>query len=177
MKTIAIRLLVTSAGILSLAMLPSCMLRNPSDRYSDFSMNGFLSGDCYQSVLEFHPDPDSQGLVGQRESALKKVMNKAQIGSLVADRLTDYRYDGAMKSASPEAIRAVTDMQAQKLALRSRVRSFLSYGRIAYTYYRDDNSVVVVYRVERNGLRERLNALEVFPEPEKTDTTPKGEKM
>ncbi|MBN1534637.1 MAG: hypothetical protein JXA20_18330 [Spirochaetes bacterium] len=177
MNVRAIKALVPASALLSIAVLSSCMMRNSVDRYSDFTTNGFLSDECYQSVLEFHPDADSQGLVGQRESARKRVPNSSQIGSIVLDRLTDYRYDVAFKSASPEAIRAVADMQAQKLSLRDRVRSFLSYGRIAFTYYREDNSVVVIYRVERNALRERLNALEVFPEPERNETPIKGEKL
>ncbi len=170
------RPLSIAAILIALFSIHACMLNNSRERFDDFSTNGFMSDDCYQSILEFPTDRDLQGLVKQREAAMDKAKSRGAAESMVLDRLLEYTFDNAVKSASPEAIKAA-NMPDLKQELRQRLRSFLSRGRVVYSYYNEDNSAVIIYRIERSGLKGRLDSMEVFREPEVTVEKNNGGKM
>lgn len=145
-------LAATLAGFIPLA----CMTTDTRNLYPDIATSGFLSGDCYQSVLDFPPDADLQGLVKQRENALKKAQSMKTVNWLVLERLVEYSTDRIMKSPGK-----ITDLAKLKSALREELLPFLGYGKVEYTYFREDNAAVVVHRIVRKDLRKRLDSIEI----------------
>ena len=142
----------------------SCFMGNARDRYTDLSTAGFLSGDCYQSILEFPPDGDTHGLVKGRESAIKKAKSAEIINWLVLDKLVEYSIDRSLSSSGPDALKKTADLNALKAVLRERLQPFLSYGKVEYTFFREDNTAVAVHRIYRKGLQERIDGIDMAVE-------------
>jgi hypothetical protein len=125
----------------------------------DTTVNGFLNPNCYQALVEIKPDKNSNGLVGQRESAYLKT-KKSDIDNCVLDNLISYcvthRLDKfhISKEINP---RGVT--QGYRLYLTKSLMSLARKNKIFFTYYNEHNSVILGCRIHANNLKKRMSTI------------------
>ncbi|MCP4131457.1 MAG: hypothetical protein GY754_10805 [bacterium] len=131
-------MLILSIGV-SLCVFACCFQLKDNDQLTDFKKEGFLDDNYFQALVTASPEPGKAGFVNKRESAFFKA--KESIVSIVPQRLA--RYSGS--AAGNE--------------LNKELRDYLSYGYIAHEYYNQDNSVILVYRVRKCGLKKEIESI------------------
>lgn len=147
----ALPLAIIVTFILPLACLPQRVMTSPS---RDFSTTGFISDDCYQLASREAPDPRAQGLVERRDSAFFKA-REALVPAAV-NRLTDYRMSRippAKNGKSPE------EMKKKAVQISTLIRRICEDGRISEEFYEDDDSVILIFRICRKGLKKEIESL------------------
>ncbi len=124
--------------------------------HNDFTTEGFLDRDHYQVIIRGMPDKGAKGLVAERESALrsaKSAMNDKIVNSLL-NYLIDYHINKLkIKSAD------IQNLADVKKNLTAGVQQFLAFGYAAFEYYNSDNSAVLVYRIFKEDLIEKIESV------------------
>ncbi len=154
LNTIALILL----GVILSAFL-SCTIKyyDTNKLLNDYTTEGFLDRDHYQVIITGKPDKDAKGLVASRESALKNakaVMNEKIIASLV-----NYNLNYNSNKLNIKNMNDIQNSDEAKKELSEKFREFFQYGNTAFEYYNFDNSAVLVYRIFKDDLVEKIEAI------------------
>ncbi len=138
---------------------PSCTIKyyDTNKLINDYTTEGFLDRDHYQVIITGKPDKDAMGLAASRASALKNakaVMNDKIIASLV-----NYSLNYHLRSLNIKNINDIKNLDDAKKELSGKFPEFLQYGETAYEYYNHDFSAVLVYRLFKDGLAEKIESI------------------
>jgi hypothetical protein len=142
-----------------LSALPNCTIKyyDTNKLLNDYTTEGFLDRDHYQVIITGKPDKDAKGLVASRESALKNaktVMNDKIIANLV-----NYSLNYHSKILKIKNINDINNLSEAKKELSEKFQEFFQYGNMAFEYYNFDNSAVLVYRIFKEDLVEKIEAI------------------
>lgn len=134
-----------SAAVLALLILTvsACAGTGAKQQPADFTNDGFLNDDNFQVIVRGRPDKTAKGLVEQRESARTNASFYLEKAAL--SRLAQY-ICGADKTI-------LFDNTVQLL------NDYLKYGSIYEEYYLPDNSIILVYRFSKSGLRKDITSI------------------
>jgi hypothetical protein len=124
--------------------------------HNDFTTEGFLDRDHYQVIIRGVPEKGLKGLVAERESALKNAknaMNEKISGSLLT-YLYNYNYNKLKIKAGD-----VLNSDEVKKNLTDGIQQFFASGYTAFEYYNADNSAVLVYRIFKEELIEKIESI------------------
>jgi hypothetical protein len=124
---------------------------------NDYTTEGFLDRDHYQVIITGKPDKDTKGLVASRESALKNakaVMNEKIIASLV-----NYDFNYHLKLLNIKNVNDIKNLDDARKELSEKFQEFFQYGETAFEYYNPDFSAVLVYRLFKDGLAEKIESI------------------
>lgn len=125
----------------TLFLLPLACERQLRDQAIDASFEGFIDADCAQLIVRVAPDKKAEGLVKLRESASANA--QANETGYILDALL--RFTGGEHPAAD---------------LRARLEPFTGKRERVAQYFDEDNSLVIVYRLRRTGLRSSITALQ-----------------
>lgn len=139
-------------SLLLLIIALSCTFRayDTNRLLSDYRTEGFLDPDHYQVIVEGLPDPKARGLVEKRESALKDA--KARMDEVVLERLANYCLTHQARQSNIRDMADVVNLAEAKKGMKEELNKFLRYGTIAFEYYNEDHTAVLVYRITRDNL-------------------------
>jgi len=112
---------------------------------NDYFTNGFLNSSCYQLIIKARPDTKTKGLVESRESAYIKA--KSRVKEEAIKSLVKYIASQCRKPKKHDSV------------LRKKLSPLLKHGIIVNEYYDENNSVNLVYRICRKGLRKEISGL------------------
>ena len=106
---------------------------NEPDNFTD---EGFISDNIFQSIVIGKPDKNTIGLVEQRTTAYKNA-------------------EYVLKSATSNKLaKALCKSQSHKIKkTEALVEKFLKYGYIWDTHYKQNNYVAIIYRIKKKGLK------------------------
>lgn len=114
---------------------------------SDYTTSGALSDDYFQAIITFPPDKEFRTMADQRENSFIKAKNN--IISETERQILAYYI--SQKNLIPD------DIQTEKLnQLKETFRSYANYGNIDQEYYLPDNSTVLVYRIHKSGIKQKI---------------------
>ena len=114
---------------------------------SDYTTSGALSDDYFQVIIAFTPDRDYKTMADQRENSFIKAKNN--IPAETERQILEYYI--SQKNIKP------SDIQADKLELLKKTfRSYAKDGNIDQEYYLADNSTVLVYRIHKTGIKQKI---------------------
>lgn len=125
----------------------------------DFTTEGFIDRDNFQVIVTGSPDKKSKGLVQSRESARKDAETKLE--STVLKKLSDYALQSFFKRTSID-VSKINNYSALAETCTLKMRGYLSYASVAFEYYNEDRSAVLVIRVYKKNL---IDELESFSTP------------
>ncbi len=137
----------------------SCTIRyyDTNKLANDFTSEGFLDSDHYQVTIKGMPDNSSRGLVEQRESALKNA--KSIMEDIIIHNLANYSLEYHVQKLKIKDVNDIQNLTEIKKELPDKMRKFLDFGHIAFEYYNPDNSAVIVYRLFKEDLKEKIEAV------------------
>ena len=119
----------------------------------DYSHTGFLSDHVFQLTIKAEADKSIMGLVDRRSSSLVNAEKNLQerITRIIADHLTaELASEKALSPPITEEIRSVfIELTGEYSNLGSRV----------VEYYDEDETVVLVYQINRKNLKSELESL------------------
>lgn len=121
----------------------------------EFQHEGFINSNIYQAIITSQPEKDIAGHVNQRDSAYmnaRKILTRS-----VAENLAKYCID--KKTSGRSASIYIT--KESESNLKEKLYKYVNYGKIIYEYYNEDNSVVLGFRIEKNGLKSEIEALPI----------------
>ena len=101
-------------------------------------------------IIEGKPAEGSKGLVAQRKSALYDA--KRDMDEKIIDSLVIYNLNYNLNKLHIKEIDEIENIQEIKDLLFKKLSEFLEFGYIAYEYYNEDNSAVIVYRIFKEEL-------------------------
>ena len=113
--------------------------------------NGFISDDCFQIVIHEKPSDNSLGLVEQRESAYFEA--KRKLYNIAGNILIDYCINNKKKKEK---------INLSRKEILNKIEVYSRSGYIASEYYKEDNSVCLVYRITKPGIKLFLKGLNVY---------------
>jgi len=113
----------------------------------DFTTSGSLGEDCFQVIISASPDSDPRTMAEQRENAFIKAKNSI----LSETEKQVLAYYSSVKSLSPENIPPET-----LNSLKKKSAAYSKKGVIEQEYYQMDNSVILVYRIFNNGIKNEI---------------------
>ena len=113
----------------------------------DFTTSGALGEDCFQVLISASPDAELKTMAEQRENAFIKAKNS--ISAETEKQLLIYY--SSSKSLKPDDIPLET---VNSLKKKSVVYS--KKGIIEQEYYHMDNTVILVYRIFNNGIKNEI---------------------
>jgi hypothetical protein len=113
----------------------------------DFTTSGTLGEDCFQVIISASPDSDLRTMAEQRENAFIKAKNS--ILSETEKQILAYYLSA--KTLSQDNIPPET---LNSLKKKSAVYS--KKGAIEQEYYLMDNTVILVYRIFNNGIKNQI---------------------
>ncbi|GAF92953.1 unnamed protein product, partial [marine sediment metagenome] len=119
----------------------------------------FLNSNCFQVIIEQSPDKNRRGLVNKRENASLKV--KSNINEIILNRLFKYCINHNIKKNKIIDANENLNFPEVKKSISDKFKSYLSYGSIAEKYYKEDNSIVVIYRIFKNDLKNEIESIEI----------------
>jgi hypothetical protein len=134
---------------------------------NDYATEGFLDRDHYQVIITGKPDKDAKGLVASRESALKNA--KAVMNEKIIANLVNYNLNYHLKIKN---INDINNLSQAKKELSEKFQEFFQYGNMAFEYYNFDNSAVLVYRIFKEDLIDKIEAIKpslIIKEDKKED--------
>ena len=150
------RLAITALILLSMIIPVSCRTYNlHSSTPPDFTTGGFLSADTFQVIIKESPDGRLQGLVERRESSFMKA--KESIPTAVSQKLADY-YFSYQDAAKNDKI--TEEIKKNRTSLNNLMKKFIAQGIIADEFYDDDETVNLVYRVHKKGLKSEIESIQ-----------------
>ncbi len=124
---------------------------------NDYKTEGFLDRDHFQVVITGSPDKESRGLVAKREAAFRNAKSRLEDG--VIDRLVSYSVDNQVKKSGIKDVKDILNMDEVKRELVAGMREYLRYGRVAFEYYNEDCSAVLVYRIFKDDLVDDIESV------------------
>lgn|GEM_PF-649382 len=137
----------------SAGCLPSLLSKEEA---SDYFSEGFISPHCYQVLINRKPSQNTSSLIDSRESAYYQA--KEEIQREAEKSLIDYTLKKTCGISE-----GVKDQDAIKnidlVYLKEETKSYLRSGSIAEEYYQKDKSVVLVYRITKRNLQNRIASI------------------
>lgn len=124
---------------------------------NDYKTEGFLDRDHFQVIVTGTPNKESRGLVFRREAALRNA--KSRLEDVVIDKLVSYSVDNQVKNLSLKMADDILNMEEMKKSLGEKMRQYLKYGNIAFEYYNEDCTAVLVYRIFKDELVEDVESV------------------
>jgi len=146
------------AVIYALALLAacgsSCSLQTRSAL--EIKTSGFISENCYQAILKIAPNDNAQGLVAKRESAYLK-SKTAALKEMALDNLSNYCMEKRLQKN--DINRKEINLSVLRINLLSKLDDLVGDGSIAFAYYDETNSLIIGYRIFKNGFKQKIDAL------------------
>ncbi|PKL40588.1 MAG: hypothetical protein CVV44_03010 [Spirochaetae bacterium HGW-Spirochaetae-1] len=151
--------IITQLAIWAAVAFISCSSAPINDEsMNNFTHRGFINDDCFQTVITESPDKDTGGLVEQRESAFLKA--KVGCPETAINDLVEYICAKNIHADKPGENQPAINPVPARQKIEASVRRYIQYGYIAEEYYREDYSVVLVYRIRKSGLRRDIDSIE-----------------
>jgi hypothetical protein len=113
----------------------------------DFTTSGALGDDCFQVIISASPDTELKTMAEQRENAFIKAKNS--ISSETERQMLDFYLSS--KSIKPDNIPLETVN-----SLKKKSGAYSKKGIIEQEYYQMDNTVILVYRIFKNGIKNEI---------------------
>lgn len=144
--------------------LASCASAVPPDlnQAKDFTSTGFIDDGTLQVIVVAEADKSVRGLVARRDSARKNA--ERNFAELAAGGIADFRLGQCPKNTHAPQSRGQQSID-QKRALMESSRLFVENGKRVAEYYREDESLVIVFRIAKSGIRSDIDALKCEPAP------------
>jgi hypothetical protein len=144
--------------ISALAAIAACATLAPPDinLAKDFTTTGFLDETTMQVIVTVEPDKSVKGLVARRDSALKNA--EKRLAELVTGGIADFRISRCvqeMKGTPPPGQQG----SILKKTIMDASRPLLQQGKRVAEYYREDESLVIVYRITKSGIKNDIDGL------------------
>lgn len=144
----------------SLIIVTGCSGIEKKTGDNDITTEGFLSDSVFQVIVKSNPDKNTRGLVNQRESAYMNA--KSRINEAASAALLEYwaRYQekNRVLNKNPQLL----NRDNAKSIISEKFKKVIDSGVIAHEYYRENASVVIVFRIEKNGLRQSIESIEIL---------------
>lgn len=121
--------------------------------HSDIKSDGFITKDCFQTIIKSKPDKNLIGLVQNRESALKNV--KKIMDDTVNTKLMEY-YSSYLKIKNSNI-----DINKYQPRVMEELKKFKKWGYLAHQYYEEDMSAVMVFRIYKKKLKEKIESINI----------------
>ncbi|HOK01921.1 MAG TPA: hypothetical protein PKX79_04080 [Spirochaetota bacterium] len=126
-----------------LLLLFSCSTTQlPDNLQNDFKTSGALGDNCFQAVIKYHPDKNAQSLHDRRLSAFIKakenLLTEAEnqiINFYIKTKNSDGNYSKQLKDFAEDISKS---------------------GKIEQEFYLPDDSVVLIYRIYKDGIKEKI---------------------
>ena len=157
MKNLYTTILFLAAVILSATISCTIKYYDTNKLLNDYTTEGFLDRDHYQVIITGKPDKDAKGLVASRESALKNA--KATMNDKIITDLVNYNLNYHLKILKIKNINDINNLSEAKKELSEKFQEFFQYGYMAFEYYNFDNSAVLVYRIFKEDLVDKIEAI------------------
>ncbi len=119
---------------------------NGNLRY-DFTTSGALGEDCFQVIISASPDSELKTMAEQRENAFIKAKNNI----IPETEKQVFIYYSSSKSLRPDEIPLETVN-----SLKKKSSAYSKKGIIEQEYYQMDNTVILVYRIFNNGIKNEI---------------------
>jgi hypothetical protein len=119
----------------------------------EIQYDGFINTNLYQTIITAQPDKDTTGHVDQRDSAYLNA--KKVLADTVASNLVKY----CIKKKNPNSVENFKISEESVSKLKAKLYKYVNYGKIAFEYYNENNSIVLGYRIEKNGLKYEIESL------------------
>ncbi|MFH0974353.1 MAG: hypothetical protein V1874_01060 [Spirochaetota bacterium] len=150
-------MLLFAAVILSASLNCTIKYYDTNRLLNDYTTEGFLDRDHYQVIITGMPDKEARGLVASRESALKNA--KAEMDNKVITNLIKYNLNYNYKLSNIKNANDIQNSDEIKKNLIQEMREFLRYGQIAFEYYKENYSAVLVYRIFKEDLAGKIESI------------------
>ena len=152
------RRFVGALAITALLAGAACATLAPPDinQAKDFTTTGFLDESTLQVIITAEADKSARGLVARRDSARNNA--EKRFDELVTGGIADLRISLCMKDVKTSSTTA-QQAPALKKSIMDASRQFLQQGKRVAEYYRDDESMVIVYRISRSGIKGDFNSI------------------
>jgi hypothetical protein len=157
MKNIYRGTLFFTAIIFALSLNCTIKYFDTNKLLNDYTTEGFLDRDHYQVIVKGNADKEARGLTASRESALKNA--KAAMNEKIITSLVNYNINYHLNKAQIKNVNDVKNMGEAKKELSGKMQEFLQYGETAFEYYNHDFSAVLVYRLFKDGLAEKIESV------------------
>ncbi|HOP30780.1 MAG TPA: hypothetical protein P5120_10280 [Spirochaetota bacterium] len=128
-----------SAAVLLVSGCGSTQLAEPYA--SDFSTSGPLGEDCFQVLIKMEPDTDSSSMYEKRQSAYIKA--RKNLYSEAEKQITAYCMSFRQEKIS----------ESEEAAIKKTAASYAESGKLEEEFYLIDDSVVLVYRIYKKGIK------------------------
>jgi hypothetical protein len=147
-------------AVISAAFMLSCGVPSvKADKPFDFTTQGFIDDNHFQVIVSEKPDKAAKGLVAQRDSALTIARNgiqKKAVTDLAQYRMGIYIHEKGIDPTTDDG-----RLTLVKKDLTAAFLPLLSYGRVIEEYYEKDNSAVILFRIEKSGLRQEVSSSKI----------------
>lgn len=134
--------------IITLTFLYSCThggLQEPMR--SDYKTSGALTDDYFQVIITFPPDKEFKTMADQRENSFIRAKNN--IISETEKQILEYY-------CTLKNIKSSEIDPAKLILMKETFRDYAKYGNIDQEYYLADNSTVLVYRIYKKGIKQKI---------------------
>jgi len=130
---------------LLLAQFLCCAVFLPAEKETiNFTDEGFISGNEFQVILRGFPDKKAKTMVAQRETA--RANAASLIETVPISKLADHVCAAVNYAGLSETIGLFQN-------------KYKEYGYIYEEFYLIDNSITIVYRFRKNGLKKDVESL------------------
>ncbi len=119
----------------------------------EFQHEGFINSNIYQTLIVSQPEKDITGHVNQRDSAY--INAKKNLTDIVSGNLAKYCINKKLTSL-PVNTKISEESEAK---LKEKLQKYVEYGKIIFEYYNENNSVVLGYRIKKNGLKFEIDSI------------------
>lgn len=152
-RTVIIIIITCLWNTLSCSLIGSGNIKHKSN----FTTNGFLDANHFQAIVTGYPDNKDMGLVNKRESSIKKA--KQKINKTVINQLSQYciKYNARKNGITNTA--TIPDLMMKTIEIKQKLHPFLRYGQVAFKYYNEDHSAVIVYRIVKEELKNDIESI------------------
>ncbi|TFH41138.1 MAG: hypothetical protein E4G96_06110 [Chrysiogenales bacterium] len=130
----------------------------------EIKTSGFLSDRCYQAILVIEPDQDARGLVASRKSAADKASDRTYLHRMALTSMADHAINEGRRTGALNTKANGFDLEQYRTDLAKTLSGFTGRGRTAFTYYNENHSMVVCYRLCATGLKNKMAAIIAVPE-------------
>lgn len=134
--------------LITAAILNSCIsgeLKEPMR--SDYTTSGILSDDYFQAIINIPPDKEFKTMADQRENSFIKAKN-----NLIPETEKQIMaYYISQKNININEIR-----QENMERLKAVFHEYAKDGNIDQEYYLPDNSTVLVYRIHKTAIKQKI---------------------
>lgn len=118
-------------------------IKLPEPYASDFTTSGPLGEDCFQVVVKMEPDRDAVTMHERRESAFIKA--RKIIYTEAERQIAEYCLASRKNSE--------TVQESDESAIKKIAASYAGSGKLEQEFYLIDDSVVLIYRIYKKGIK------------------------